>query len=260
MKKYFFIFTLIYIQCQSQETVKLSHASQYEDFIEFGIEIDKPVGKFDLISLDTLTVTDNKNNILKENKEYPLNYGYHHGRSKVKQYYIPEKKFKTINLKGVMKYFTPSESNGSYFNAGKLRNIKRNINLVDKSITEKNPDLYFSIIDSAAFNKVFPDFKYKTYNDKDYRKPDFKNYDIMYAHRDSNKQKLTYFINESPDPGYDKLILSDKKTGIIYTLVKLKKNMPTSEREQITVEFMIENEKSVRKIPFEFKDITVIQK
>lgn len=260
MKKYLFIFTFLYIQCFSQEKIKLSHASQYDDFIELGLEMDKPTSKFDLIRLDTLTVTDNKMNVLKENKDDFLNYGYNNGRSKTVHYSIPEKKFKTLTIKGVMKYFTPSEEKGSYFNLGKLKNIKRNINLVDKAITDKNPDLYFSVIDSTAFNKVFPNFRYKSDNGKDYQNPDFKSYDIMYAYKDSNQQKLIYFINDSPLPGHNNLILSDKKTGIIYKLVKLKQNMSPSERDQINVEFMIENEKSVKKIPFELKDVTVVEK
>lgn len=260
MKKYIFIFTFLYIQCFSQENIKLSHASQYEDYIELELEMDKPTSKFDLISLDTLTVTDNKKNVLKENKDNFLNYGYNNGRSKTVHYSIPEKKFKTLTIKGVMKYFTPSEEKGSYFNLGKLKNIKRNVNLVDKAITDKNPDLYFSVIDSTAFNKVFPKFRYKSDNDKDYQNPDFKSYDIMYAYKDSNQQKLIYFINDNPLPGYNNLILRDKKTGIIYKLVKLKQNMSPSERDQINVEFMIENEKSVRKIPFELKDVTVTEK
>jgi hypothetical protein len=69
MKKYIFIFTFLYIQCFSQENIKLSHASQYDDYIELELEMDKPTSKFDLINLDTLTVTDNKKNVLKENKD-----------------------------------------------------------------------------------------------------------------------------------------------------------------------------------------------
>ncbi|WP_312298625.1 hypothetical protein [Chryseobacterium sp.] len=254
MKKFFFIFTLIYIQCLSQEQVKVSHVSQHDNFIEVGIHIDKPTDKFNLIRLDTLTVTGNQKNILKENKEYPLNYGYNNGRTLIRRYDIPEKHSKNVTIKGVIQYFTPSKGNGSYIDAGKLKNIKLNTNLVSKAAVDKNPKLYFSIIDSATVNKVFPDLKVNN------EKIDFKSYDIMYAYKDSSPQKLTYFINDSPDPGYNNMILEDSKTGVIYKLVKLKQNMSPSERDQFHVELMIENENAVRKIPFELKDIAVVEK
>jgi|GEM_PF-760057 hypothetical protein len=258
MKNYLFIlFTLLYIPCLSQDKITLSHASQHEDFIEIGIEINKPTGKFDLIDLDTMIVTDDKKNMLKESKEYPLNYNYNNGTNKIKHFYVPDKKFKTIDITGILNYFTPSAANNSYFNLGLLKNIVRNTNLIDKKITEKNPLLYFSILDSTAINKAFPDFKYRLDDDKDYTKIDFESFDIMYAYRYNNKQKLVYFINDNMDPGYNTLTLRDKSTGIIYKLVKLKRDMSSSEKDQTNVELMIENEQSIRRIPFELKNVIV---
>ncbi|MDR2237888.1 MAG: hypothetical protein LBE92_17325 [Chryseobacterium sp.] len=253
-------FIAVHAPAQSTHAIKVSHASQYEDFIEIGIEMDKPMSKFELIGLDTMTVASPRNSVLKENKDYPLNYNYNNGRGFVRRYNIPDKKVKTVHITGIISYFTPSEANGSYIDLGTLKNIQRNTNLVGKKISEKNQDLYFSIINAEMFHKVFPDFKYKSDADKDYRKPDFESFDIMYAYRYNNKQKLLFFINDDPDPGYNNLSVRDKKTGIIYKLVRLKKNMPQSERDQIKVELMIENEKSVRKIPFELKDVAIQSK
>lgn len=246
--------------CFSQDNIKLSYASQYDDFIEIDIEMNKPTSKFNLIDFDTVTVTDNKKQVWKENREYPLNYNYNNGENKVKRYYIPDHTFKTVDIKGVMKYFTPSKANGSYFNLGSLGDILRNSNLIDKKITDKNPELYFSIVDSTVINKIFPDFKYKINEDEDYKKIDFKSYDFIYSYRYNKKQKIMYFINDDGDPGYDNLSIRNKKTGITYKFVKLKKGITPYEVNQVRIELMIENEKSIRKIPFELKDIIVEKK
>lgn len=251
------IFAFTYIQFFTQNKIELSYASQHEDFIEINLKMDKPSSKFDLIDFDTLTVTDNTKKVFKENKEYPLNYNYNNGNNGVRRYYVPDYQFKTIDIKGVMNYFTPSKDNNSYFDLGSVKNIKRNSNLVDKKLTEKNPDLYFSIVDPSVINKIFPGFSYKERYDKEYKKINFKSYDLIYAYRYNDKQKLMYFINDNPNPGYDNLSLNDEKTGIIYKLVKLKRGMTPAEINKIRIELMIENENSIERIPFELKNIIV---
>jgi hypothetical protein len=49
--------------------------------------------------------------------------------------------------------------------------------------------------------------------------------------------------------------LNDNKTGINYKLIKLKKGMTASEKEEIKIELMIENKNSITLIPFDFKNI-----
>lgn len=259
-KIFLVIFALAYIQLFAQHKIELSYANQYDHFIEINLYIDKPSSKFDLINFDTLTVTDNTQKVLKENKQYPINYNYNNGDTKVKRYYIPDHQFKTVDIKGVMKYFKPSKDNDSYFDLGTLNEIKRNTNLVDKKINAKNPELYFSIVDSTTINKIFPDFSYTINDDEEYKKIDFKSYDLIYAYRYNDKQKLIYFINDNPDPGYNNLSIGDKKTGITYKFVKLKKEMTPTERDQIRIELMIENEKSIQRIPFELKNIVIEKK
>lgn len=241
----------------SQGKIEVSYIYQVEGFIEVNLKMDKDTNKFELIDLDTITVTDNKDNLFKETKEYPINYNYNPGSHKTRRYYIPKNEFKTVNIKGVMKYFTPSKANDSYFDLGTVNTIKTNINLIDKKITEKNTDLYFSIVDSKMINTIFPDFKYKTNDDEDYKKIDFSSFDLLYAYRYNDRQKLMYFINGEADSGYHNLSLTDKTTGIIYKLVKIKKEMTPAEAGRITIELMIENEKSVKRIPFEMKNLVV---
>lgn len=261
MKKTFlFTFAFVYTLFFSQGKIELSYVYQVEDFIEINLKMDKESNKFELIDLDTITVTDHKNNIFKENKEYPINYNYNLGSHKTRRYYIPKNKFKTVDIKGVMKYFTPSKANDSYFDLGTLNTIKRNTNLIDKKITEKNPGLYFSIVDSTVINTIFPDFKYKINDDDDYKKIDFSSFDLLYSYRYNDTQKFMYFINGEADSGYHTLSLKDKTTGIIYKMVKIKKDMTPAEAGRIKIELMIENEKSVKKIPFEMKNVVVEMK
>ena len=125
-----------------------------------------------------------------------------------------------------MKYFRPSAENESYFDLGKNGTIPRNVNLVNKELLAKNPELYFSIVDSTEINNVFPDFRYKMKDSEPYRKIDFDFYDIIYAYRYTDEQKLVYFIDNDPMPGYNNLTLRDKKTGIMYILTKLKADIP----------------------------------
>lgn len=259
-KTLLFVLAFIYSQYFAQNKISLSHASQYDDFIEVGIEIDKPVSKFDLIDLETLTVTDPNNNTLKENWEYPLNYNYNNGITKVRRFYIPDKKIKTADIKGVFNYFTPSKETNTYFDLGTLKDIRRNVNLIDKKITNKNPYLHFSIVDSTEIKKIFPDFEYKEGDEKEYKKINFKDFDFIYAYRYNNKQKLVYFFNDNPDPGYHTFTLGDKNTRINYILIKLKHDITPSELDNVRIELMIENEKSVRKIPFELKNVTIEEK
>lgn len=244
----------------TQDKVSLSHASQYDEFIEISIEIDKPMSKFDLIDLESLIITGDKNIVLKENKDYPLNYNYNNGTTKTKRFYIPDKKLKNVDIKGAFNYFTPSKETNTYFDLGTLKNIRRNVNLVDKKITDKNPYLHFSIVDSAEIKRIFPDFEYKQGDEKEYKKINFKDFDFIYAFRYTNKQKLVYFFNDNPDPGYHTFTMGDENTRINYILIKLKHDITPSELDNVRIELMIENEKSVRKIPFELKNVTIEKK
>jgi len=244
-------------RCFGQGEITVSHANQTEDFIEIGLSMDKPTSKFELINIDTMTVTDNRGNLLEENRNYPLNYNYNNGRGKTLRYDPPKRKLRELHIKGVMKYFSPSEESNSYFNLGKNGDIARNVNLVDKAILAGNPDLYFSIVDSTVINKVFPDFRYKIRDSEPYRKIDFSFFDIIYAYRYTDEQKIVYFINDDPMPGYNNITLRDKKTGIIYALTKVKRDISQAEKDDISVEIMIENEVSVKKIPFEIGKVKV---
>ncbi|PPL00347.1 hypothetical protein SAMN05444682_109227 [Parapedobacter indicus] len=248
---------MIATRCFGQGEITVSHANQTEDFIEIGLNMGKPTSKFELINIDTMTVTDNRGNVLEENFEYPLNYNYNNGRAETSRYYPPKKKSRELHIRGVMKYFTPSEESNSYFNLGKNGGIARNVNLVDKAILAENPDLYFAIVDSTVINKVFPDFKYRTKDSEPYRKIDFSFFDIIYAYRYTDEQKIVYFINDDPMPGYTNMTLKDKKTGIIYALTKIKRDISQAEKDDISVEIMIENEASVKRIPFEIGKIKV---
>ncbi len=251
------LFMIISAKCFAQGEITVSFVNQAEDFIAVGLSMDKPTSKFELIDIDTMTVTDNKGNVLQENREYSLNYNYNNGRAQSLRYYPPKKKIKNLHVRGIMKYFTPSEENHSYFDLGKNGGIPRNVNLVNKEILEKNQDLYFGIVDSTEINKVFPDFRYRIKDNEPYRKIDFDFFDIIYAYRYTDEQKLVYFIGNDPMPGYTNLTMMDKKTGIMYKLTKLKKEITPSELEEIPVEIMIENEASIKRIPFEFDKVPI---
>lgn len=251
------LFVMISTSCFAQGEITVAYVSQAEDFIAVGLSMDKPTSKFELIDIDTLTLTDNKGNVLKENREYPLNYNYNNGRGKEIRFYPPKKRARKIHIKGALKYFRPTAENESYFDLGKNGTIPRNVNLVNKELLAKNPELYFSIVDSTEINKVFPDFRYKMKDSEPYRKIDFGFFDIIYAYRYTDEQKLVYFIDNDPMPGYNNLTLRDKKTGIMYNLTKLKAGISPSEVAEVHVEIMIENEASIERIPFDFDNVPI---
>jgi len=250
---------MIATKCFGQGEITVSHAIQTEDFIEIALSMDKQTSKFELINIDTMTVTDNRGNVLEVNRTYPLNYNYNNGRGKTLRYNLPKRKVRDLHIRGIMKYFTPAEESNSYFNLGKNGDIAHNVNLVDKAILAENPDLYFSIVDSTVINNVFPDFTYRTRDSEPYRKIDFSSFDIIYAYRYTDEQKIVYFINDDPMPGYTNMTLRDEKTGIIYALTKIKRGISQAERDDISVEIMIENEASVKRIPFEIGEVKVEQ-
>jgi len=249
------ISVLISTECFAQGEITVQHAIQTEDFIEIGLSMEKTINKFELIDIDTMSVLDHKGNVLKETLEYPLSYNYNNGRSKVLRFYLPKRKVKNVHIKGIMNFFVPSTENHSYFNLGPNGSIPRNVNLVDKEILKGNPGLYFSLVDSTEINKVFPNFRYKRKDSEPYRKLDFSFFDMIYAYRFDDNRKLVYFINSDPDPGYNNLSLQDKRTGIMYKLIKIKQGITPSELNQIPVEIMIENEASIKSIPFEFDKV-----
>ncbi|MNY47708.1 hypothetical protein D3C86_1829950 [compost metagenome] len=76
----------------------------------------------------------------------------------------------------------------------------------------------------------------------------------MYAYRSTKNQDLIIAVNEDLDHGYNNLTLTDKRTNMKYKLIKLKKDMAATEKEEIKIELMIENENSIERIPFDFKN------
>lgn len=243
---------MIPICLYSQEKVILSHNIKMYNEIEISLELEnKPNDRFHLIKIDTLTATYNKGQILHNN----IFENSFRRANVVARYELEEnKKYHKIDIKGTIIYFKPSENKKSYFNLGKLKGLEKNINLIDKSVLKANPTVYFSIVDSANMQKTFPDFRYKTNNGEDYKSIDFKSYDLMYAYRFTKNQDLIIAVNEDLDHGYNNLTLTDKRTNMKYKLIKLKKDMAATEKDEIKIELMIENINSIERIPFDFKN------
>jgi len=238
----------------SQEKVILSHAIKPYDFIEISLELDnKPSDKFHLVKIDSIVTITNKDENLKNNHD--AENIFRRGNV-LMRYEVPSKKFKTLEIKGTLKYFIASEDNKSYFKLGKLKNLKKNTNLIDATLANKNA-LYFSIADSTAINKAFPDFKFRTDDKSAYKKIDFKFYDLILAYKSSKAQDFLVVVNDEVQFGYNNLTLTEAKTGIVYKLIKLKREMPKAERDEITIELLIENEDSIKIVPFEFNNVVV---
>ncbi|MFU8972741.1 hypothetical protein ACM642_15915 [Chryseobacterium sp. CY353] len=249
----FLLIILIPISLYSQEKVVLSHALKMSDFIEISLEIEnKPNGNFHLIKIDTITVTD------QVGQRLPDNYvqTFYRRANVLARYEIDKKKkYKDFNIKGVIKYFKPSENKKSYFNLGKIKNFKKNINLIAKSITNKNPNILFSIVDSATVAKALPKYQYRTNDREGYKSINFRNYDLIYAYKTDKKQDFVVALNGELEPGFERLTLLDEKTGILYKLIRLKRDMTKIEKDEITIEMMIENENSITLIPFDFRNV-----
>ena len=257
MKKITLFIFLIFINLfiYAQEKVILAHAILPYDFIEISLEIEnKPNDKFHLIKIDTITTVTNKDEILVNNNDVENIF---RRANNLIRYQIPTKKYKTLKIKGFIKYFTPTEANKAYFVLDEVGKLPKNTNLIDKNIIKENPNLYFSIIDSTAINKIFPNFQLKINESDKSNKIDFKLYDLMYAYKSDSNQDFIPVVNDEIEFGYSNLTLKDRNTGIIYKLVKLKREMNEKERAAIKIELLIENKNSVKKIPFEFKDVTV---
>lgn len=248
----FLLLTLVHVSIYSQERV-LYDILKMSDVIQVSLEVEnKPNGNFHLIKIDTLIVTDNEGRRPSDNFIHRI---YRRANVLARYEIDKKKKYKNFNVKGVIKYFKPSVNKNSYFNLGKIKNLKKNINLMDKSITNKNPNILFSIVDSTTVEKVFRNYEYRT-NDRDkYKRIDFKDYDLIYAYKADKKQDFVVAVNEELEPGYNILTLVDEKTGIGYKLIKLKRDMTPSEKQEITIELMIENENSITLIPFDFKNV-----
>ncbi|HEX7870181.1 MAG TPA: hypothetical protein VF455_08705, partial [Chryseobacterium sp.] len=148
------IFTSVIISSflYSQEKVIISNAKKYDDFIELSLEIEnKPNDKFHLIKIDTIATKTNKDEFLKDNRD--LEQIFRRANVLIR-YQIPSKKFKTVDIKGKLKYFKPSEQNKSYLKLGKIKSLKKNTNLINPNTANTNA-LYFSIVDSEEIKKAF---------------------------------------------------------------------------------------------------------
>ncbi|CDT04905.1 hypothetical protein [Sphingobacterium faecium] len=243
------------VSLYSQEKVVLSHTIKISDMIEISLALEnKPYGRFHLIKIDTLTTTNYNGQILQNN----FFENIFRRANVLARYNINEhKKYRNMDIKGVIKYFKPSANEKSYFNLGKLKDLEKNMNLIDNHLTKNNSTIYFGIVDSVYIQQVFPDFKYKLSEEDDYKGIDFESYDLMYVYKSDINQDVIIAVNEDLDHGYNNLTLTDKKTNMIYKLIKLKRNMTADERDDIKIELMIENESSIERIPFDFKNVVV---
>lgn len=234
----------------SQEKVIISNAKKYGDFIELSLEIEnKPNDKFHLIKIDTITTKTNKDEFLKDHQE--LEQIFRRANVLIR-YQIPSKKFKTVDIKGKLKYFKPSEQKQSYLKLGKVVNLKKNTNLINPNTAKENA-LYFSIVDSEEIKKAFIELK----DTENFKKIDFNFYDLMYAFKSSKNQDFIPVVNDELEFGYNVFTLKNPEIGISYKMIKLKKEMTDSERKEISIDLLIENKASVKEIPFEFKSVEI---
>lgn len=246
------IFTSFIISCflYSQEKVIIFNAKKYDDFIELSLEIEnKPNDKFHLIKIDTIATKTNKDEFLKDNRD--LEQIFRRANVLIR-YQIPSKKFKTADIRGKLKYFKPSEQNKSYLKLGKVKNLKKNSNLISPNTAKENA-LHFSIVDSEEIKKAFIKLK----DNENFKKIDFKFYDLMYASKSNKNQDFLPVVNDEIEFGYNNLTLRSPETGISYIMVKLKREMTDSERNEINIDLLIENKASVKEIPFDFKNVEV---
>lgn len=240
----------------SQQNISFNRAGYYSDFIELSFEMeDKPNDKFHLIKFDTITATDKKDNLLRDN--HTVDNLYRRANILVR-YEAPTEHLKNVNAKGVVKYFQPSKENNSYFVIGKLKDVKKDVNLIEKSVLAKNPELYFGIVTVESANKIFKDFiNYKASQGENI---DFNDYDLIIAKTNNKKYDIIPVvptIDDGLDFSYNNITVKDPKTGIIYRFYKIKQSMTAEERGNIPLELLIENEESVQKIPFDFKNFPV---
>lgn len=242
----------------SQEKINLDRAGQYFDFVELSFKMEnKPNDKFHLIKFDTITATGEKDNMLIDNHDVENVY---RKANILARYEVPKEQLKSVNARGIIKYFRPSKDNNSYFVLGKVKEIKKDVNLIDKSILAKNPGLYFGLVSVESANKIFKDFI--IYKSNKGEKVDFNNYDLIIAKTGEKEHEIIPAIptmNDALDFGYNNLTVQDPKTKMIYKFYKIKQSMTAEERGNIPLELFIENEESVQKIPFDFKNFQVKQ-
>ncbi|MBP2619626.1 hypothetical protein [Chryseobacterium jejuense] len=242
----------------SQQKIIFDRAGYYFDFMELSFEMeDKPNDKFHLIKFDTITATDKKGNLLIDNHNV---YNIYRRANILVRYETPKEKLKSVSAKGVVKYFQPSRENNSYFILGKVKEVKKDVNLIDKSVLAKKPGLYFGLVSVESANKIFKDFINHMANQG--KKIDFNEYDLMMAKTNDKEHDMIPVvptIDDGLDFSYNNITLKDPKTGIIYTFYKIKQSMTAEERGNIPLELFIENGESVQKIPFDFKNFQVKQ-
>lgn len=259
MKKLFLLTGIILsTSLYSQQNIIFERATQLFDFIELSFEMDnKPSDKFHLIKFDALTATDRKGNLLIDTHDAKNIYR----RANILiRYELPKEQLNTVNAKGIVKYFKPSKENNSYFILGNVKDLKKDVNLIDKSILAKNSGLYFGLVSIEIANKIFKDFI--SYKANQNTKIDFNDYDLIIAIIDDKEHEMVPVVpmmNDELDFGYNNMTLKDPKTGTVYKFYKIKKSMTTKERGDIPLELLIENEKSVQKVPFDFKNFQVKQ-
>ncbi|WP_347218262.1 hypothetical protein [Chryseobacterium sp.] len=259
MKKLFLLAGISLSAClYSQQNILFDRAGQYFDFIELSFKMEnKPNSKFHLIKFDTITATGKKDNVLIDNHDAENIY---RKANILVRYEVSKEQMKSVNAVGIIKYFNPSKDQNSYFVLGKVKEVKKDVNLIDKNVLAKSPKLYFGIVSVESASNIFKEFiNYKMNKGE---KVDFNNYDLIIARTDDKKREIIPVIptmNDELDYGYNNITLKDPKTGIIYKFYKLRQSMTAEERGNIPLELFIENEESVQKVPFDFKNFQVKQ-
>lgn len=242
----------------AQQSIRFDRASQVFDFVELSFEMEhKPNDKFHLIKFDTITATDKKGNLLQDNHDA---YNIYRRANILVRYEMPKEPLKSVNAEGIVKYFKPSGESNSYFILGKVKDLKKDMNLIDKNVLAKSPGLYFGIVSVESASKIFKDFI--NHRASQNKKVDFNDYDLILAKTDNKEHEIIPVIptmSDELDFGYNNLTLQDPKTRMIYTFYKIKQSMTAEERGTIPLELLIENEESVQKIPFDFKNFQVKQ-
>lgn len=249
---------ILYTGLYSQQNIRIDRAKQYFDFIELSFEMEgKPSDRFHLLKFDTITAADKKGNLLIDNHDA---FNIYRRANILVRYEVPKEQLKSVTAKGVIKYFQPGKENNSYFILGKVKDLKKDVNLISKSALTKYPGLYFGLVSLESANKTFKDFI--SYKARQNKKIDFNEYDLIIAKTDGNDHEIIPTIPTMDDPldfGYETLTLKDPKTKVIYKFYKIKRSMTAEERGNIPLELFIENEESVKKIPFDFKNFQIQQ-
>jgi len=245
------------------------HSDQNDNFIELttlvnGVKIDD---EHKIVIKKITKAIDNKGNSLKKIEDFFGDDYSSNSEIKIKLEAPQRSSTRIVTVEGVLKYFTPSETNNSIviiqnplnqFNSNLLEKHSSNVKLtlIDKESLEKlkeeDENEYKKKIEKLKADGVIKEEEAETIDV-------FKQFFEGFSNFGGSKESLTFYVQDAKDEIIDILIYNNQGEKMNYGRSQMNNKLTISLREMPKddwkIKIVIENIESVKELNFKLTDI-----